>query len=67
MSLTDHFTALVLSLETRAIAGDEEATKMLGALALLREGWRPGDPDPSGPNDPGGGELVDFAMWRKAA
>ncbi len=35
--------------------GDEVATRSLAAMALLANGWRPGDPDPDrGPDDDGG-------------
>lgn len=67
MSLTDHYTALVLALESSASAGDEHAARVLGAMALLCEGWRPGDPDPAGPDDPGDGEVIDFTTWKRAA
>ncbi len=41
----------------RAQRGDIGAAKNLAALALLCEGWRPGDDDPEGdggPDDDGG-------------
>lgn len=46
-------------LERRAMAGDEFATRSLCAMVLLKEGWRPGDPDPDPEDDgPDGGETV---------
>lgn len=36
--------------------GDELATRSLAAMALLAEGWRPGDPDPDNGPDGDGGE-----------
>lgn len=55
------FVAHVRSLEARCIAGDEDATKSLACMALLAEGWRPGD------DDPDGGEIIDLAQYRAAA
>lgn len=67
MTLTDHYYEHISGLVSRMNDGDHDATKTIGAIVLLLEGWRPGDPDPSGGDDPGGGELIYFADWKNAA
>jgi hypothetical protein len=57
--LTLRFSDHVAELERRALAGDEFATRSLCAMVLLKEGWRPGDPDPSDGDGPGGGESIE--------
>lgn len=54
------FVAHVKDLEDRAIYGDQDAAKSLACMALLVEGWRPSSPD-------GGGEVIDFMPFLKAA
>ncbi len=46
----------VAYLESLAAAGDEMATRTLGCMALLAQGWNYGDPDPvdGDPDDDGG-------------
>lgn len=64
-SVSELYREHVLELERRAEAGDEFATKSLCALALIFDGWRPGDPDPVDPDDgPGGGEIIDLSDYR---
>lgn len=53
MTTTEAFTKHVMELQERAETGDGLAIKSLSAIALVLEGWRPGDPDPDG------GEPVD--------
>lgn len=51
-------------------AGDEMAAKSLACLALVCEGWRYGDPDPTdpGPDGDGGLPLPDnVLLFRRAA
>lgn len=52
------FAEFVDEAERRSLAGDEFATKALGAMALLNDGWRYGYPDPVEPDPDGGGEPV---------
>lgn len=47
MSTSEKFREHVEALEAKALAGDEFATRSLCAIALLAEGWRPGDPEPA--------------------
>lgn len=54
----------VETLLAAAEAGDEIAAKSLACLALVCEGWRYGDPDPTDPPD-GGGEVIDLSAWRE--
>lgn len=54
------FVAHVKDLEARAIAGDLHAVKSLACMSLLAEGFHPSDPD-------GGGEVIDFLPFLKAA
>jgi hypothetical protein len=54
------FVAHVKDLESRAIAGDLHACKSLACMALLVDGCRPSSPD-------GGGEVIDFMPFLKAA
>jgi hypothetical protein len=58
-SVAKAFSEHVDELERRALAGDDFATRSLAAMVLLKEGWRPGDPDPTDDDDPGGGEYVE--------
>lgn len=53
-----HFVAHVRELERRAIAGDEFAARSLACMALLKH-------DDGPPDDPGGGEVIDFAPYLK--
>jgi hypothetical protein len=55
-----HFVAHVKDLEARAIAGDTHAVKSLACMSLLAVGFRPSSPD-------GGGEVIDFMPYLKAA
>lgn len=60
----------VAYLESLAVAGDEMATRTLGCLALLAQGWRYGDPDPveGGPDGDGGLPLPENVVpLRRAA
>jgi hypothetical protein len=63
--LTELFNAHVQELTRMMEAGDGFATKTIAAMALLMEGWRPGDPDPSdeGPDGGGGEKVVDLSAW----
>jgi hypothetical protein len=54
------FVAHVKDLEARAIDGDLHAVKSLACISLLAEGFRPSNPD-------GGGEVIDFMPYLKAA
>lgn len=70
MTLSEHYKAHVELLERLAEAGDEMATRSLACLALLAEGWRYGDPDPSegGPDDDGGLPApANIVQFRRAA
>jgi hypothetical protein len=49
-----HFIAHVKELERLAIEGDGSAAKSLACMALLAEGFRPGD---------GGGEVIDISAF----
>lgn len=63
MSVSSAFIEHVDELERRALAGDDFATRTLCAMVLLREGWRPGDPDPDGPDGgefASGDNIIDF-------
>jgi hypothetical protein len=51
------FIEHVRLLETAACAGDATAVKSLACMALLREG--------DAPDDPNGGEVIDFAPYLK--
>lgn len=51
------FVDHVRMLETAASAGDMTAAKSLACMALLRNG--------DAPDDPGGGEVIDFAPYLK--
>lgn len=51
------FVEHVRMLEAAAIAGDMTATKSLACMALLKNG--------DAPDDPGGGEVIDFAPYLK--
>ncbi len=64
MNTTDAFVAHVKDLQGRAALGDGFAIKSLAALALLSEGWRPGDPDPSDEPPDGGCEIIHLAEYR---
>lgn len=64
MTTSELFKAHVMELQAKAEAGDEFANKSLACLSLLAEGWRYGDPDPTDPDDPGGGELIDLTAYR---
>lgn len=67
MTTSDAFRAHIEELERRAINGDILCTQSLASLSLLASGWRYGDPDPTdGPDDDGGGVVVDLARYRKA-
>lgn len=55
MTVASAYEEHVTELERRAIAGDEFAVRSLACMVLLKEGWKPGDPDPSD-DDPDGGE-----------
>lgn len=70
MTLNDAYSEHVAILVRLAEDGDEVAGRSLACLALLAEGWRYGDPDPSdGPDDDGGGEpcvVIELAAWRMA-
>lgn len=61
--MTEAYTRHVRDLAFLAECGDVIAAKSLAALALLNDGWRPGDPDPTD-TPPGGGELIDLNEWR---
>lgn len=52
-----HFVAHVRSLEARAIAGDVDAAKSLACMALLKHD--------DGPDDPGGGEVINLVPYLK--
>lgn len=43
--------------------GDETAARSLACLALVCEGWRYGDPDPTEPPD-GGCDVINLSAWR---
>ena len=58
------YKALVDELLTKAAAGDMFAFRCLGAMALVCDGWRYGDPDPTETPPSGGGEPVDLAAYR---
>jgi hypothetical protein len=45
-------------------SGDENAARSLACLALVCEGWRYGDPDPTDPPDGGGCEVIDLTAYR---
>ena len=64
MSTSEAFKAHVDELERRAEGGDSFAAKSLAALALLAEGWRYGDPDPTDPPPDDGGEPINLAAYR---
>ena len=57
MSVASAYEEHITELERRALAEDEFAIRSLCAMVLLKEGWKPGDPDPSD-DDPDGGERV---------
>lgn len=44
-------------------AGDREAIRSLACLALVCEGWRYGDPDPTDGPPGGGGEVIDLRQY----
>lgn len=52
-----HFVAHVRALEERACAGDRDAAKSLACMALLKHD--------GAPDDPGGGEVIDFMPYLK--
>jgi hypothetical protein len=58
-SVASAFSEHIDELERRAMAGDDFATRSLCAMVLLKEGWRPGDPDPEDDGGPGDGEEVE--------
>ena len=58
------YKALVDELLEKAEAGDTLAVRCLGALALVCERWRYGDPDPTDPPSSDGGEPVNLAAYR---
>lgn len=53
----------VETLLAAAEAGDEIAARSLACLALVCEGWRYGDPDPTDPPDDGGGNVIDLSAY----
>lgn len=55
-TITEIFLQHVKILTGMSERGDEVATRSLAAMALLAEGWRPGDPDPDNGPDGDGGE-----------
>lgn len=62
---TDHLENVV----ERAENGDLDAVRTLGCVALLLDGWVPGDPDPSNDPGPDGGNVIElrkFIMDRAA-
>lgn len=58
MTVATAYAEHIDELERRAIAGDDFAVKSLACMVLLKEGWKPGDPDPTDDDDPDGGERV---------
>lgn len=54
-----HFEAHVRDLEERACNGDHDAVKSLACMALLVAD--------DGPDNDGGGEIVDFLQYLRAA
>jgi hypothetical protein len=56
------FVAHIERLVSLASEGDDDAAKSLACMALIAEGW-----DPSAPDDPGGGEVIDLAPYLKLA
>jgi len=70
MTISEVFKAHVDYLEALAEAGDEMATRTLGCMALLAQGWHYGDPDPVEPpdDDPDGMPLPENVIpMRRAA
>ena len=69
---SEAYKALVGDLREKAETGDMRANQILSAFALLIEGWRYGDPDPTDDDDPDGGEsnviqLYERVLLRRAA
>lgn len=64
----DAYMELVTDLIGRMDDGDDFATRVIAAMALLIGGWRAGDPDPVDPTD-GGETVIEFseALLRRAA
>ncbi len=59
------FKAHIDELRARAEGGDVVSIKSLSAIALLAEGWRYGDPDPSDdPPNCGGESIVNLSAYR---
>ena len=58
------YKALVDELLEKAEQDDLFAIRCLGAMSLLAEGWRYGDPDPTDPPSDGGGEPINLAAYR---
>ena len=60
--VSEEFKLLIEELVEKATAGDNVAAACLGAMALLADGWRYGDPDPSAPPN-GGGEVINLSDY----
>lgn len=71
MGTSRAYKALVDELTEKMDQGDEFAQRVVGAMALLAEGWRYGDPDPIDPDDPDGEPVIDTSnvtvLFRRAA
>jgi len=71
MGTSRAYKALVDDLIEKMDAGDDLAQRVIGAMALLAEGWRYGDPDPVDPADPDGEPMFDVSyvtvLFRRAA
>lgn len=67
MSTSEQFRDHIEALERLAMARDELATRSLACMALLANGWRYGDPDPTDPSPDGGGEIITLDDFRRAA
>lgn len=66
------YKTLTDALVRRMLDGEDEAARIVAAMALLIEGWRPGDPDPSDlpPDHDDGHDLEAMAeavQFRRAA
>lgn len=64
---SEQFREHIEQLERLAISGDELAIRSLSCMALLVNGWRYGDPDPTDPAPDGGGEIITLDDFRRAA
>lgn len=71
MGTSRAYKSLVDELLEKMDQGDEFAQRVIGAMALLVDGWRYGDPDPIDPTDPDGEPMIDMSdvtvLFRRAA